>query len=83
MTSRQPRPSKSKGNANLSGPIRSITLTISLESPEKAVLDRLKEESGVSVDQTGGRATLVFRASSADQSLSQLRMLSSLLTQKR
>jgi hypothetical protein len=82
-TSPPPRRSKSKaGSVEQRGPLKSIRLSVALEGAERSRLGRLAAEKGLAVKEKGGDLSVSFTASSPEEALAQLRLISGLLAQK-
>jgi len=83
-TSHPPRRTRSKNDGvTLGSPLKSIRLTITLVGAARGELERLAAEKGLGVEKKGGDLSLAFTASSPEEALAQLRLLSSLLAPKR
>jgi hypothetical protein len=81
-TSRPPRRSKSKSRSvPQGGPLRGIRLSVTLIGAGREQLERFAE-NGIAVEEKGGDLSLSFAASSPEEALAQLRLLSGLLAKK-
>lgn len=82
-TSPQPRRSKSKdGSAARGGPLKGVRLSVTLVGAEPALAERISAEKGLAVDEKGGDLTVAITATSPEEALAQLRLLSGLLANK-
>ena len=79
----QRRSTGSDGNLPGANPLKSIRLTVTLEGPERGRLERLAAEKGFSVEVRGGKTSLIIRAATAEEALTQLGLLTGIIAQKR
>jgi hypothetical protein len=82
-TSPQPRRSKGKsGSVAQGGPLKGIRLSVTLVGAGRGLAERISAESGLAVEEKGGDLTVAITATSPEEALAQLRLLSGLLTKK-
>lgn len=81
-TSPPPRRSKSKSGLAKGGPLRSIRLSVTLVGAELTLMGHLASEKGLTMEEKGGEITVTFTATSPEEALAQLKLLSDLLAQK-
>ncbi len=82
-TSPPPRRTRSKsGSVAKGGPLKSIRLSVTLVGAGRALAERLAAERGLAVEEEGGDLTVAITATSPEEALAQLRLLSGLLAQK-
>ena len=82
-TSPQQRRSKSKsGSVAKGGPLKSIRLSVTLVGAGRGLVERLAAEKRLAVEKKGGDLTVAITATSPEEALAQLRLLSGLLGQK-
>jgi hypothetical protein len=79
-TSPQPRRSKSKsGSIAPGGPLKGIRLSVTLVGTGHALAERISAVKGLAVEEKGGDLTVAITATSPEEALAQLRLLSGLL----
>ena len=82
-TSPPPRRSRSKsGSVAQGGPLERVTLSVTLVGAGRPLIERLAAEKGLAVEEKGGDLTVAITATSPEEALAQLRLLSGLLAQK-
>ena len=82
-TSPQPRRSKSKsGSIAQGGPLKGIRLSVTLVGAEPALAERISAEKGLAVEEKAGDLKVSITATSPEEALAQLRLLSGLLAKK-
>jgi hypothetical protein len=82
-TSRPPRRSRSKSRSvsRDSSPLKGIRISVTLIGAGREQLERLAEK-GLDVEEKGGDLSVALAASSPEEALAQLRLLSGLLAQR-
>jgi hypothetical protein len=71
------------GSTTQGSPLKSIRLTVTLIGAERAQVERLAAEKGLTVEERGGDLSIAFAAASPEDALVQLRLLAGLLAPKR
>ena len=82
-TSPRSRRSRSKtGSVEQRSPLKRIRLSVTLAGAARSQLGRLAAEKGLPVEEKDGDLSVAFTASSPEEALAQLRLISDLLAQK-
>jgi len=82
-TSRPRRPSRSKASGQINdNPIKGISLKVIVTGPGHEDLARRASEKGLGVEKKGHSVTISLHASTAEDALAQMELMTGLLAQK-